>query len=330
MKKFNIACVGAGAMFQYCVRVILKDPQVNIPAIFTWSEKAAHRMSRFVPMDSFSRQTGVPLIKVESMNDPAAVRQLEEMRPDLVFVDGWSEKLLPPALEAAKEKFVCIHPSLLPKSRGGATLNWALIRGEKEWGITLFYLANEIDKGDIIDQERFFIEERDDIQTVFDKAALAAMDLLERTLPLFVSGKAARRPQNDADATFFHRRKPAQGEIDWTQSSRQIRNLVRALTHPYPGAFFYWNGEKVFVWKAAIAEETGGLREKKAGQPVRTVPGKGIVAACGEGAILLERIQSEKEPVLWGDQWFQRHEIEGKSFNDERTKTTEPSPVKAR
>ena len=314
-------------MFQYCVRAILKDPTVRIPVIFTWSEKVAHRMSRFVLLDSFSRETGIPLVKVESMNDSISIHRLKEFKPDLVFVDGWSEKLLPELLESAKDSFICIHPSLLPKGRGGATLNWALIRGEKEWGITLFYLANEIDKGDMIDQERFVIEERDDIQTLFDKAATAAMDLLERAIPLLREGRGERSSQQEDLATFFRRRKPEQGRIDWDCSSDEVYNLIRAVTRPYPGAFFYWREKRVFVWKASLlteerGEKTEGRRQKaegrreeaeerrQAGKIIEILHGKGVVIACTEGVILAERVQIEGEPPIWGDHWCQRYHIE--------------------
>ena len=308
--QFNIVCVGAGEMFQYCIQAILSDTRATVPAIFTWSEKTAHRMSRFVLLDDFSRQRNIRLIKVESMNDLTAIQELKQLKPDFVFVDGWSEKLLLPLLTIAPDRFLCIHPSLLPEARGGATLNWALIRGEKEWGVTLFYLASEIDRGDIIDQERFLIEPRDDIQTVFDKATLAAMDLLKRSIPLIRAGKAKRLQQDKTKATFLPRRKPDQGQIDWTSSAQAVYNLIRALTRPYPGAYFFWSGEKVWVWKAAPSGKVETKQEKSAGDIVQIIPGKGIRISCGEGAILMERVQLAGEPAIWADQWCQRHGVQ--------------------
>ena len=320
MSDFTIVCIGAGEMFQYCIRAILRDREVRIPAIFTGSEKVAHRMSRFILLDSFSREIGIPLIKLESMNDPQAIRHLKELKPDIVFVDGWSEKLSPAVLEVAKDRFICLHPSLLPKARGGATLNWALIRGEREWGITLFYLNDQIDQGDMIAQERFLIEERDDIATLFDKASVAAMDLLARVIPQLRMGKAGRIPQDHAVATFSPRRKPEQGAIDWTVSANEIAHLIRALAHPYPGAFFHWDGKRVFVWKASL--DTGNWKLEIRNQPpvskvLYILQGKGIVVSCGEGALFIERLQLEGKPPMWADDWCQRHGVrEGENITE--------------
>jgi len=307
--KFNIVCIGAGEMFRYCVRAILMDSESRVSAIFTWSENVAQRASRVVSLDGFSQDVDIPLIKVETMNTHERIGELKELQPDLVFVDGWSEKLSPSLLEVAPDKFVCLHPSLLPKSRGGATLNWALIHGEKDWGLTLFYMTNKIDHGDIIAQERFALEQRDTIHTAFDKAAVAAMDLLRKTIPLLRTGRAERRPQSDPDATFFPRRKPEQGEIDWTHSNEEVYHLIRALTHPYPGAFFCFREKKVTVWQALSPDEklkTLGSTLLP-GQIQKILMGKGVVVACGMGSIELERVQLQGEPAMWADEWCRRH-----------------------
>lgn len=306
-------------MFQHCVQTILDDSENEVLAIFTWSEKAAHGKSRHSLLEGFQQKTGIPLIKVDTMNNPEAIQKLKRLKPDLIFVDGWAEKLSPEVLEAVPDRFVCLHPSLLPKARGGATLNWALIHGEKDWGITLFYLVQEIDKGDIIAQEHFTLEDRDDIQTAFEKATLAALDLLQRTLPQLRSGKADRRLQNHNEATFFRRRVPSQGEIDWSLPAQRIYNLIRALTRPYPGAFFNFNGRKVFVWKGYVEKEPAipAIHERQLdfssswipGKLICVIPGVGIKVLCSDGSLILTMVQPEGDPCLWADQWFKRYEI---------------------
>lgn len=315
--RFNIVCIGSGEMFRYCVRAILEDSANVVTAIFTWTEKPARRFARYLPLDDFGEEMNIPIIKVETMNSSEAVQKLRELKPDLVFVDGWTEKLSPAVLETAPDKFVCIHPSLLPKWRGGATLNWALIYGQKEWGISLFYMSDKIDQGDIIAQEPLTLESRDDIRTAFDKVTVAAIDLLRKMMPLLRTGKAPRRPQIHADAILYPRRKPFQGIIDWTRSNAEIANLVRALAKPYPGAFFYLNGKMVYVWKSSFENQSIQSRQSffassanLVGQIELITPEKGMRVICGGGSkIWIERVQSEGEPVMWADNWCKRHKI---------------------
>jgi methionyl-tRNA formyltransferase len=147
-----------------------------------------------------------------------------------------------------------IHASLLPKYRGGAPLVWAIINGEKTTGVSLFYFDQGVDTGDVIAQKKIEISDTDDIRTVYEKATLAAVDVLRESLPLIREGQAPRIPQDHANATIFPQRKPEDGLIDWTRTPDEIRNFIRAQTRPYPGAFTVLEGKKVTIWDADIVD----------------------------------------------------------------------------
>jgi methionyl-tRNA formyltransferase len=175
-----------------------------------------------------------------------------------------------------------MHGSLLPRYRGRACVNWAIIHGEAETGATLHWMTARPDEGDIVDQERVPITESDTALDVMLKVAEAAGKMLARSLPLIEAGKAPRIPQDHSQATYFGRRRPEDGLIDWSAPARNICNLVRAVTHPYPGAFTFLDGKKVFIWKATPLDEETGVA------PGRVVSREPLVIAAGKGAVRVE------------------------------------------
>jgi methionyl-tRNA formyltransferase len=177
-----------------------------------------------------------------------------------------------------------MHGSLLPRYRGRVPINWAVLHGEKETGVTLHHMVKRADAGDIVDQETVPIGPEDTAQDVFRKAVKAASLVLERQLDGLLQGTAPRRKQDESRATYFGGRKPEDGRIDWTQSAERIYNLIRAVTHPYPGAFTTAGGEKLFVWRARPVKGT----EEKPGQVVSLNP---LRIATGSGSIEILTLQ---------------------------------------
>jgi methionyl-tRNA formyltransferase len=142
-----------------------------------------------------------------------------------------------------------IHGSLLPRLRGFAPVNWALLRDEPETGPSLFYFDEGMDTGDLVGQRPFALTDEDDAESVRKRIADASVELLREHLAGLAAGTAPRTPQPLEGATYGERRRPEDGAIDWTRSAREIFNRVRGLTRPYPGAFGFVGGEKVNVWK---------------------------------------------------------------------------------
>jgi len=194
-------------------------------------------------------------------------------------------------LELAPRGAYNLHGSLLPKYRGRAPVNWMIVNGEPEAGVTLHCMVARADAGDIVGQRSVAICDEDTALTLYRKLVPLGVELINEFHPLIAAGCAPRRPQNIPQGSYFGRRRPEDGLIHWNWPARRIFNLVRAVTHPYPGAFVNVDGRKLFIWKARIATESG----------MRGVPGTivGVAAdgevevAAGDGSITLSAAQFE-------------------------------------
>ncbi len=231
---------------------------LSIPREFTISYSATPvRNVNYRGFEDLAERHGVPLAYVTSSNPEAYLETLRSWKPDLGIVIGWY--FLIPA--AVRQLFplgmTAVHASLLPKYRGNAPLVWAILNGERETGVSLFYLDNGVDSGDIVAQRSFPIAVDDTIRTVYETATTAALEMLTEAIPLLRSGTAPRTPQNHSLATQFPARRPEDGLIDWEQSPESLRNFIRAQTRPYPGAYAVINGKKVTLWDADIQEIDG-------------------------------------------------------------------------
>jgi len=204
--------------------------------------------------------------------------RLNAASPDLLFSFYYRNILPKDLLRVPRFGAYNIHGSLLPKYRGRAPVNWAVANGETKTGATLHEMISRPDAGGIVDQEEVAIGEDDMAGDVQKHVTEAAVRLLERSLGPLEAGTAKVRPQEEPAATTFGRRRPEDGRIDWALSSREVHNLVRAVSHPYPGAFTDLFGRKMFIWKTRLP----GLAEHDTypGE-VRFQEGK-LYVACGD------------------------------------------------
>lgn len=194
--------------------------------------------------------------------------------------------LLPDAvLSRAKKGAFNLHGSFLPKYRGRACINWVLVNGETETGVTLHHMVARADAGDIVAQARVPIAYEDTALTLQQKMVRAAEAMLDKQLPLIAKGKAARIQQDLSQGAYFGRRTPTDGQIHWDMSAEAVRNLVRAVTHPYPGAFTHAGGKKLFVWQVEVKDARG--------EPGTVLSLNPFVVACGDGALVIKVAQIE-------------------------------------
>jgi methionyl-tRNA formyltransferase len=187
-----------------------------------------------------------------------------------------------------------MHGSLLPKYRGRAPINWAVLHGETRIGMTLHRMVKEPDAGAIVDQEGVAIGPRDTAEEAFRKVLPCAQKILSRQIGALLAGRAVETPQDESQATYFGGRKPEDGRIDWTRTSRQVFNLVRAVTDPYPGAFVDVGPSRLMVW---WAEPDAASLEGKQGRPGEILSMSPLIVATGDGAIELSRTEWRGEPV---------------------------------
>ncbi len=245
--------------YRCCQRLLESGLEIvgvfSIPREFRISySKTPVRNVTYRDFEELAKRHQIPFFQVEGkMSAPCHQRVVERLRPDFGLAIGWYH-LIPAKLRALFPKGVAgLHASLLPRYRGGAPLVWAIINGETESGVTLFYLSDGVDDGDIVAQKRFPIGADDTIREVYEKATRASMEVVTESVPLIASGQAPRRVQDERRATRFPQRSPDDGLIDWSWDAQTIRNFIRAQTKPYPGAFTFIGGKKVVIWDATIS-----------------------------------------------------------------------------
>jgi len=274
-----------------CIEALLKMG-VPIAALFTHEDDSREEIWWRSCAD-LARRRGVPVYTPERLDEPWLER-VTGMRPAIIY-SFYYRNLLPQALlRAASLGAYNLHGSLLPAYRGRAPVNWMIANGEGEAGATLHHMVARADAGDIVAQRAVAITDDDTALTLYRKIVPVAAAIVGACHPLIVAGTAPRRAQNLAEGGYFGRRGPEDGRIDWAWPARRVFNLVRAVTHPYPGAFGAAGGRKLYIWRSRICNESGSY-----GAP-GTIIGKaregGVEVAAGEGSLALLRVQFEGEP----------------------------------
>jgi methionyl-tRNA formyltransferase len=217
----------------------------------------------------------------------------ESMVVDLMFVVSWRYMIPSTVYRRPRLGTFVFHDSLLPEYRGFSPTIWAIINGEDHSGVTLFEIAEEIDAGDIVDQERVRIGPDDTIVTVMERVTQTYLDLLERNLENLINGTAPRYPQDSSRATYTCKRLPEDNRIEWTASSESIFNLIRAVSDPYPAAYTYLSGQKMRIWSARRMPDARRYASRIPGRIVEVRPGEGSVVMTGDGVLLLTQVQVE-------------------------------------
>lgn len=238
-----------------CLNVLLSRPDVNIKLIYT-HEDDPHENRWFKSVWDCAIDNGIDVLTLEPDYD-----DVKRLKPDVIFSFYYRSMIDIRILDLAPLGAYNMHGSLLPKYRGRACVNWAVLNGETETGVTLHRMTEYADRGNIIAQEAVSIGENETSHDVFMKIIPASGRVLSRSLDDILSGHAEGIPQDESQATKYGRRRPEDGLIDWSKSAREIHNLVRAVTRPYPGAFFYNGNKKVMVWKTRVHGESLELLE---------------------------------------------------------------------
>jgi methionyl-tRNA formyltransferase len=217
------------------------DPKENI-----WFDSVSALADRY----------GIPVIIPENPNQAELIKHLAGLNPQWFFSFYYRHLLGSDLLAIPAQGAYNLHGSLLPKYRGRAPVNWAVLHGESTTGVSLHQMVEKPDAGSLIDQEAVAILPNDTAHDVFMKLTPAAKILLDRCLPLLLDGKIQARPLNLAEGSYFGGRTPEHGRIDWSQSAWTVHNLVRAVAPPYPGAFFDSHGKGIFLLGSYYSGET--------------------------------------------------------------------------
>ena len=263
-----------------CLRTIIAAG-IDVPLVLTHDDNPAET----IWFDSVARTAAeydVPTISPADPNAADVVSRVAVCKPDFLFSFYYRSMLKGALLALPPKGALNMHGSLLPKYRGRAPVNWAIIHGETETGATLHYMIDKADSGDIVAQQAVPILPDDTGKDVFDKVTLAAELVLSRALPALLAGTAPRIKQDASASTYYGGRKPEDGTIDWSKSAIAIHNLVRAVAPPYPGAFTVLAGRQARVLRTRVLDANA----VPAHGPSMTVANRCLVANCGGGGTL--------------------------------------------
>lgn len=256
----------------------LLDSGENVVLVAT-QEDSAGEQRWFPSVAELARSRGIEPVVFEQDGSPEAIARVRAAAPELLFSFYYRGVLPEEILEIPRLGAYNVHGSLLPKYRGRAPVNWAILKGETQTGATLHVMTARPDAGDIVDQEAVPIGPDDTAAEVQRRVTEAAVRVLERRLEDLKAGRVPRRPQEESAATRFGKRRPEDGRIDWSRTAREIHDLVRAVTHPYPGAFTdVFGGGKTYVWRTRLPNL--GAHDNFPGQ-VRHEEGR-LYVSCGD------------------------------------------------
>ena len=281
---------------------VLLDSGVEITEVVTLPAERAASTSGFVDLEPLARAHGIEVRRCADINSADSVRHVRELRPDLMVVTGWTRLLSAELLSVPPRGVVGFHASLLPRYRGRAPVNWAILRGEARTGNTMMYLDAGTDTGDIIDQQAVPIGPDDTCATVYAKVGEAGADMLGRHLRTLLDGTAPRRPQGPADGPPLPKRTPGMGITDWNRPARAVHDWIRALTWPYPGAFGFLAGRKIMLWASALdSAGAAGVAGEVVGWDE-----DGVRVATADGAILLSSMSDAGDAPGPAAAWAER------------------------
>ncbi|MDI9369517.1 MAG: formyltransferase [Synergistaceae bacterium] len=291
----------SAAVFAYsevghvCLAEMLRQG-AEVRVLFTHEDDPAE--NRWFPsVAEPAREAGIPVRTPEALGD-AEYDLLRELAPDAIFSFYYRSMIDERFLSLPPKGAFNMHGSLLPRYRGRACVNWAILNGETETGATLHHMVRRADAGDIVDQEAVPILMDDTALDVTHKVAEAARTILGRTLPLIADGTAPRTPQDESKATLFGRRRPEDGLIDWNDGAVRVHNLVRAVTSPFPGAFTFHRGKKLFVWRTSVEAPLKPLDDAQPGAVLSIDP---LRVATGLGALLIHDYELDGGDIRTGD-----------------------------
>ncbi|NSW90825.1 MAG: methionyl-tRNA formyltransferase [Firmicutes bacterium] len=269
----------------------------GVVAVVTQPDKPKGRGKKLCcpPVKEYAEKLGIHVLQPEKVNTEEFVSTLKKIAPDLLITAAYGKILPQEVLDIPKKGCINVHASLLPKYRGAAPINWAIINGETKTGITTMLTDAGMDTGDILLKREIDIPEDMTAGELHDKLAFLGAEVLKDTLEMIKTGTIQRIPQREEEASYAPMLKKEMGLIDWDKPSENIHNLIRG-TNPWPGAYTFYKGKRVKIWKSKVACPASCTVEKR--EDYIKMPGlickkekNGIFVACGKGYIQILELQ---------------------------------------
>ena len=265
----DMGCLGVQAVL---------DAGYDIAAIFTHADNPGET-AFFGSVSRLAADAGIPVYAPDDVNHPIWAERISQLAPDVIFSFYYRHLLCDAILALAPAGAFNLHGSLLPKYRGRAPLNWVLVNGESETGVTLHRMVKRADAGAIVAQQRVAISSDDTAFTLHHKLCQTARRVLEQALPAIERKETHDVQQNESEATYFGRRTPEDSFLTWNRPATTLHNMVRAVAAPWPGAFSYSGTQKFTIWSSRVHAQN------QTAQPGTVISVSPLLIACSEGAL---------------------------------------------
>lgn len=293
MQKTKIVLIAGLKNGRYIAEYFKNEKNTELARCYVLKDEKGKNVSDFLLFDDIV--DAGRLTKVNNIND--FEEEISIINPDYIFVVGWSQLISDKIIKSAKKGAIGFHPAKLPKDRGRSALAWQIAEGYKSGCVSMFFIDNGVDSGDIIGQEEYAIRYDDTIRNVLDNTYKICLNLTETYYPLLRKGLIEPVKQEAAKATYRRLRTQKDGVIDWNKTSYEIYNLIRAITLPYPGAVTCANGEVITVLSAEEVPLENDYSGCENGTIVEMRLDKGIVVKTRGNGILIKEIFIDGETV---------------------------------
>jgi methionyl-tRNA formyltransferase len=295
----RIAFLGTAELAVPCFEAVAKVPGHEVVAVVTQPDRPKGRDLKpaLPPVKVAAERLGLPIQQPLKIREPGAIEAVKALQPDLVIVVAYGQILPRSVLEIPRLGCVNVHTSLLPRWRGAAPIQCAILHGDLETGVTTMYMDEHMDTGEIISQRSEHIRADDTSATLHDRLAKLGAELLVETVMLIAEGKAPRAKQDETRATYAKKIAKEDGRIDWTRSAVEIERQVRAF-NPWPSAYSQWGGLMLKIWKADVVGTATGT-------PGEVLPG--FVVATGRGGLRILELQPANGKRMAVDAFLRGH-----------------------
>ena len=268
------------------------ESEWRLPLVVTLPADVARRHSDFVDLGKAAANAGSEVHYTKQVNDTSTLSAIEAARPDFIFVIGWSQICRQEFRKLLPEKIIGYHPGPIPRLRGRAVIPWTILLNEPVSAGTLFWIDEGIDCGPILAQQFFHVAPDETASTLYGKHMAALTSMMRVTLHALTNGTAQKQIQDERCATYAARRTREDGRIDWDLPAVQIDRLIRAVGHPYPGAFTHSSGERLTIWRSSFPTAPGRYHALP-GQIVANNDGR-LIVQTGDGLIQLDEWELEQ------------------------------------
>jgi methionyl-tRNA formyltransferase len=292
MAALRIVFMGTAKLSCDSLQRLIESPEVQVVAVVTQPDRPKGRDLKLQPspVKELGLRAKLPVLQPERAQSEAFLKELRALQPELIVVTAYGQILPRSILELPRFGCINVHTSLLPKYRGAAPIQWAILNGETETGVTIMKMDAGLDTGDILTQAKTPIQPEDDAETLHDRLARMGAELRRGTILDYVAGRIPSRPQPEEGMTYAAKIKKEDGHVDWNQPARAIWNRVRGLV-PWPGAFSYLSSHSqpllLKLWRVEVVERSGQAGE------VLQADRAGIVVGCGHEALRILTLQRE-------------------------------------